>query len=143
MSMAPAAALEEMTTTNEDDAGRMEMTPRPVRHKQFASMLPTDRVFNRSTVLKVVVTVSAACFLVVMAHRSMADDKLWSAESNTREIERGRYLGKIMGCNDCHTAGYAAAGGKIPESHWLPRGTVGWRGPSGTHYPAHFRLVTD
>ena len=31
--MAPtAAALEEMTTTDEDNAGRMEMTPSPVRH---------------------------------------------------------------------------------------------------------------
>src|SRR5258708_20515672 len=116
MSMAPAAALEEMTTTNEDDAGRMEMTPRPVRHKQFASMLPTDRVFNRSTVLKVVVTVSAACFLVVMAHRSMADDKLWSGESDTREIERGRYLVKIMGCNYCHTPAYAPAPRQSPQS---------------------------
>src|SRR5580704_5362080 len=33
MSMVPtAAALEEMTTTAEDDARRMEMTPSPVRH---------------------------------------------------------------------------------------------------------------
>src|SRR5260370_2270293 len=33
MPMAPtAAASEDMTTTGEDDAGRMEMTPRPVRH---------------------------------------------------------------------------------------------------------------
>jgi glyoxylase I family protein len=33
MSMAPtAAALEEMTTTDKDNAGRMEMTPSPVRH---------------------------------------------------------------------------------------------------------------
>jgi len=31
--MAPtAAASEDMTTTGEDDAGRMEMTTRPVRH---------------------------------------------------------------------------------------------------------------
>jgi glyoxylase I family protein len=32
MSMAPTAALKEKTTTDEDDAGRMEMTTRPVRH---------------------------------------------------------------------------------------------------------------
>ena len=28
-------------------------------------------------------------------------------------IARGRYLIRIMGCNDCHTAGYAANGGKV------------------------------
>jgi glyoxylase I family protein len=32
MSMAPTAASEEMTTTDEDDAGGMEMTTGPVRH---------------------------------------------------------------------------------------------------------------
>jgi glyoxylase I family protein len=32
MSMAPTAALKEMTTTDEDDAGHMEMTTHPVRH---------------------------------------------------------------------------------------------------------------
>ena len=30
--MAPIAALEEMTTTDEHDAGRMELTSTPVRH---------------------------------------------------------------------------------------------------------------
>src|SRR5258708_15062909 len=61
-------------------------------------------------------------------------------ESDTREIERGRYLVKISGCNDCHTAGYAAAGGEIPESQWLLGNTLGWRGPWGTKDPAHLRL---
>ena len=79
--------------------------------KQLASMFTTDGVFNRSTMLKIVVTVSAACFLVVLAHRAMADNKLSSGESDARQIEHGRYLVKISGCNDCHTAGYAAAGG--------------------------------
>src|SRR6202051_4996124 len=32
MSMAPIAAFEEMTTTDEHDAGRMELTSTPVRH---------------------------------------------------------------------------------------------------------------
>jgi hypothetical protein len=110
---------------------------------QFASMLPTDGVFNRSKVLRVAVTVSAACFFIVMAHRAMADHKLLSGESDTREIERGRYLVKTSGCNDCHTAGYAAAGGKIPESQWLLGDTLGWRGPWGTTYPANLRLFMN
>lgn len=30
-------------------------------------------------------------------------------------IQRGRYLVKVAGCNDCHTAGYAISGGKVPN----------------------------
>ena len=56
------------------------------------------------------------------------------------QIQRGKYLVKIAGCNDCHTAGYAAAGGKIPESQWLTGDKMGWRGPWGTTYPPNLRL---
>ncbi|MBI3357284.1 MAG: cytochrome C [Nitrospirae bacterium] len=54
--------------------------------------------------------------------------------------ERGRYLVKIAGCNDCHTAGYAEAAGKIPEKDWLTGDRIGWRGPWGTTYPGNLRL---
>lgn len=30
-------------------------------------------------------------------------------------LDRGRYLVKIGGCNDCHTSGYAQTAGKVPE----------------------------
>jgi mono/diheme cytochrome c family protein len=56
------------------------------------------------------------------------------------QIQRGKYLVKIAGCNDCHTAGYAAAGGKIPESEWLMGDKLGWRGPWGTTYAPNLRL---
>ena len=110
---------------------------------QDVLLLVARTLINRSTVLKVAVTVSAACFLVVLPHRAMADHQLLSGESDTHEIERGRYLVKISGCNDCHTAGYAAAGGKIPESQWLLGDTLGWRGPWGTSYPGNLRLFMN
>jgi mono/diheme cytochrome c family protein len=56
------------------------------------------------------------------------------------QVERGRYLVKITGCNDCHTAGYAPTGGKVPESEWLTGDALGWRGPWGTTYPTNLRL---
>jgi mono/diheme cytochrome c family protein len=56
-------------------------------------------------------------------------------------IERGRYLAKIAGCNDCHTAGYAVNGGNVPEKQWLTGDQLGWRGPWGTTYPANLRLT--
>ena len=56
------------------------------------------------------------------------------------QVERGRYLVRIGGCNDCHTPGYAPAGGKIPESQWLVGDPLGWRGPWGTTYATNLRL---
>ncbi|MGI4718700.1 MAG: cytochrome C [Janthinobacterium lividum] len=55
-------------------------------------------------------------------------------------IERGRYLVKIGGCNDCHTAGYGMRAGQVPEREWLMGDTLGWRGPWGTTYPSNLRL---
>jgi mono/diheme cytochrome c family protein len=57
-----------------------------------------------------------------------------------KSIERGRYLVRIAGCNDCHTPGYAESSGAIPEKQWLTGSPVGWRGPWGTTYPANIRL---
>lgn len=61
--------------------------------------------------------------------------------ADAKSIERGRYLARIAGCNDCHTAGYAHTGGKVPEKDWLTGDRVGWQGPWGTTYPANLRLV--
>jgi len=52
---------------------------------------------------------------------------------------RGRYLVRIAGCNDCHTAGYIPSAGKVPEKEWLKGDAVGFRGPWGTTYPANLR----
>jgi mono/diheme cytochrome c family protein len=60
--------------------------------------------------------------------------------SVTEPHERGRYLVKITGCNDCHTPGYAETGGKIPEKDWLTGESLGWRGPWGTTYASNLRL---
>jgi mono/diheme cytochrome c family protein len=56
------------------------------------------------------------------------------------QVQRGRYLVQIAGCNDCHTANYAPSGGKVPEKDWLTGDALGWRGPWGTTYPTNLRL---
>lgn len=66
-----------------------------------------------------------------------------AAEDQKAAIERGRYLTKIAGCNDCHTAGYAQAAGDVPEAEWLTGDHLGWRGPWGTTYPGNLRLLAD
>jgi hypothetical protein len=55
-------------------------------------------------------------------------------------VDRGRYLIRIGGCNDCHTAGYPQAGGKVPEAQWLTGDALGWRGAWGTTYATNLRL---
>jgi len=55
-------------------------------------------------------------------------------------IDRGRYLARVAGCNDCHTAGYPQSGGKVPENQWLLGDRLGWQGPWGTTYPPNLRL---
>lgn len=55
-------------------------------------------------------------------------------------LERGRYVLKIGGCNDCHTPGYGVGGGNVPEAQWLLGDSLGWQGPWGTTYPPNLRL---
>lgn len=63
------------------------------------------------------------------------------ASSNDRDLlAQGEYIVRIAGCNDCHTPGYAEAGGDLPKSQWLMGSPLGWHGPWGTTYPANLRL---
>lgn len=57
------------------------------------------------------------------------------------QIERGRYLVLIGGCNDCHTPGFGPSGGKVAEQDWLVGDTLGFSGPWGTTYPSNLRLL--
>ena len=63
------------------------------------------------------------------------------AAAASSDVERGRYLVKIGGCNDCHTAGYAPSGGAVPEAQWLTGQSVGFKGPWGISYPVNLRLL--
>lgn len=56
-------------------------------------------------------------------------------------VERGRYLVKIAGCNDCHTPGYLQSEGQTPEELWLTGDAFGWRGPWGTTYASNLRIL--
>jgi hypothetical protein len=58
-------------------------------------------------------------------------------------VEKGRYLAKIAGCNDCHTAGYLPSEGKVAEDLWLMGDKFGWSGPWGTTYGTNLRLLIN
>jgi mono/diheme cytochrome c family protein len=59
---------------------------------------------------------------------------------NVAAIERGRYLVKTAGCNDCHTPGYAQSGGQVQENLWMTGDALGYQGAWGTTYPINVRL---
>ena len=63
-----------------------------------------------------------------------------SAQSATDPVARGRYLVRIAGCNDCHTAGFAMSNGATPEKDWLAGDAVGWQGAWGTTYAPNLRI---
>ncbi len=84
------------------------------------------------------------CILLSLA---MAGTWLQSARAAAGEpgidnslVDRGRYLARVSGCNDCHTPGYAMNNGNTPVEQWLTGDSLGWRGPWGTTYGANLRL---
>jgi hypothetical protein len=83
-------------------------------------------------------------FLLVLSYGSVvvAADiaKLKDQIVDLKMVEHGRYISKIAGCNDCHTAGYLMSEGKVPENIWLTGDKFGWRGPWGTTYGTNLRL---
>ena len=80
--------------------------------------------------------VFAVWILITGTGQTLAD----GPDLDTRMVERGRYLARIGGCNDCRTPGYFMNGGTTPESLWLTGDKLSWRGPWGTIYAANLRL---
>jgi mono/diheme cytochrome c family protein len=66
-----------------------------------------------------------------------------AADRDMKKVEKGRYLTKIAGCNDCHTPGYLLAEGNVAENLWLTGDKFGWRGPWGTTYGSNLRLFAS
>lgn len=60
-------------------------------------------------------------------------------KASRAELQRGRYIVQIAGCNDCHTPNYAMSNGKVAEAEWLTGDRLGWNGPWGTTYPSNLR----
>lgn len=83
--------------------------------------------------------IPAAFVMAFVAGATLAQET--PAAKLSPEAKRGRYLVQVAGCNDCHTRGYAATGGKVEEKLWLTGDDLGWSGPWGTTYAANLRLT--
>lgn len=54
-------------------------------------------------------------------------------------LARGRYMVITGQCNNCHTAGYSASQGTLPEAQWLLGDPKGRREPEGTVFATNLR----
>lgn len=92
----------------------------------------------------IVLTGLTACMFSAAASQTrenaMQPQTASPVDAATTVVERGRYLVKTTGCNDCHTPGYAASGGGVAENLWLTGDSLGWQGAWGTTYPINLRL---
>ena len=93
-----------------------------------------ERLSRRALALGAVVLTSTT----LMALAAMA-----STVPTSAQLERGRYLIKTTGCNDCHTQGYTESAGRVAESRWLTGSSLGWQGPWGTTYAVNLRLLVQ
>jgi hypothetical protein len=85
--------------------------------------------------------VFSSIFLVKIALTDQALPLPNNKGFNMKLVEDGRYLIRIPGCNDCHTAGYLQANGKVPVESWLMGDIFGWKGPWKTTYGTNLRLL--
>lgn len=81
--------------------------------------------------------------LAVAVAASLSPAAHAQAKSDAQVLARGKYIVQVGGCNDCHTAGYAQAGGDLPEKDWLKGDNVGWHGAWGTTYPINLRTFIN
>jgi mono/diheme cytochrome c family protein len=58
-------------------------------------------------------------------------------------LERGRYMVVTGQCNNCHTSGYSASQGTLPEARWLLGDARGRAEPGGTVYATNLRLLVQ
>ncbi len=97
-------------------------------------------------------TLTLLVVLIFLIFGSIAIDSVYSGEASPenpakgfdmKQVDHGRYLSIIAGCNDCHTPGYLLSEGKVPEKLWLTGDRFGWRGPWGTTYAVNLRILVN
>jgi mono/diheme cytochrome c family protein len=101
---------------------------------------------GESRMLKSWMTWAAVVVVAAVLQDAVAADtdaaKPAGARASQKQVERGRYVVMIGGCNDCHTDGYGARDGNVEQSQWLRgSGALGFSGPWGTTYAPNLRLT--
>jgi mono/diheme cytochrome c family protein len=131
----------EIKVSREPPNNRLKLTARLVFRRAPAADAGTLGVSEtKHTIIPVVVMLlfGLVCGNGVLAETTAPQKQ--AVDLDMKKVERGRYLTRITGCNDCHTPGYLLSEGKVPEKLWLSGDKFGWRGPWGTTYGSNLRL---
>lgn len=92
------------------------------------------------------ITLLLLCIFTLLAGCTEPAGPITSIENvrqQMQDLDRGRYVIVVMGCNDCHTPDYLIRRGNIPEEDWLVGSSLGFKGPNGTSYPINLRLLVN
>jgi len=91
-----------------------------------------QKLFNVSTILKfqVIFISIGSLFMLISCEPKTLNEEEQKKEMEphvmaANQIEAGRYLTIVAGCNDCHTEGYLQSEGNIPEEDWLAGSSLG------------------
>ncbi len=104
---------------------------------------------SRRTASSLTITSLATLACLCLSTTASADESAKTAPttaprvSATTDIEAGRYIVQVSGCNDCHTANWMETGGQIADTDWLTGSPIGWQGPWGTTYASNLRAVVQ
>ena len=100
---------------------------------------------STSSLARIASAVACAGLLAAPADFVNADSPQTTSPkvSAASDIDAGRYIVTVGGCNDCHTPNWFETDGAVPESQWLVGSPIGWRGPWGTPYASNLRLFVQ
>lgn len=97
---------------------------------------------NSKKINLIYITILLSSILLLVKCQTKSSNSGAYIEANT-QLEAGRYLVIIGGCNDCHTEEYAMKEGNVPEDEWLTGSVIGNQGPWGTTYASNLRLFVQ
>ena len=87
--------------------------------------------------------IAIAIFSLAISRTATADEQAPTGASLAAVLDRGKYMITTGHCNNCHTAGYAAKEGRVPEDQWLLGNPVGWRSKEGTVFAPNLRIYVQ
>jgi mono/diheme cytochrome c family protein len=90
-----------------------------------------------------ILLIGVALFAFGVASAAPAENQAPPRTDGSGLLERGKYMVVTGHCNNCHTEGYAAKSGEVPEAKWLQGNSVGWRSKAGTVYAPNLRLYVQ
>jgi hypothetical protein len=115
----PSAAPLLPTVCSDRACGDLTLEPSPAGVFDVFPAGPGERKRNGATTDRSGRRGAVALLMAASAPFTIASAQQAVNKSPPADIQRGRYLTQVGGCNDCHTHGYVEVAGKMDEKQWL------------------------